>query len=167
MRTLRSTMKTTVALSVAVPALLLAAACGGSEDEVVEVTGTTSCVDVKDGVGTGEGMGFENAVYECTMDVSDERLVGVSETTNSCDFSEDGETTLGDCRGTAVIATDGGTWDGTFSGTTTWSTTGPAHVHHMDLFFTGTGDYDGLRFVAEMDGVDYPWDVTGQIEPAD
>jgi hypothetical protein len=67
--------------------------------------------------------------------------------------------------GTSVITNDGGTWQGTFTGTTTRSETEPAHVHHLDLVFIGTGDYDGLRFVAEMDGTDYPWDVTGQVEP--
>ena len=164
MRIGRTRMTTTIAIMVAVPALLFAAACGGSDDQVVEVTGTSSCVDVVDGVRTGEGMSFRDAVYECTMDVTDERLLGITETVNSCDFSEDGETTLGECNGTSLVTNDGGTWEGTFTGTTTWSTTEPDHLHHMDLVFIGTGDYDGLRFVAEMDGYGYPWDVTGYIE---
>lgn len=29
----------------------------------------------------------------------------------------------------------------------------------------GTGDYDGLRFVVELEGTDSPRDVSGQIEP--
>jgi hypothetical protein len=156
----------TVAMMAAVLALMLAA-CGGNDDDVTEVTGTSSCVDVVDGVRAGEGMNFRDAVYECTMDVTDERLVGVTETVNSCDFTEDGEVTLGECHGASVITNDGGTWDGTFTGTTTWSDTAPAHVHHIEFVFIGTGDYDGLRFVAEMDGTDYPWAVTGQIEPTD
>lgn len=160
----RHRMKKTIATLVAVPALLLAAACGGSDDGVVEVTGTTSCVDVVDGVGTGEGMSFRDAVYECTMDLTDERLQGVAETVNSCDFTEDGETTLGECYGTSVLTNDDGTWEATFTGTTTWSETEPAHLHHLELVFIGTGEYDGLRFVAEMDGTDYPWAVTGQVE---
>ena len=163
----RTRMTTTIAMVVALPALLLAAACGGSDDEVVEVTGTTSCVDVVDGVGTGEGMSFRDAVYECTMDVTDEQLVGVAETINSCDFTEDGGVTVGECDGTSMITNEGGTWEGTFTGTTTWSETEPAHVHHVELVFIGTGDYDGLRFVAEMDGTNYPWAVTGQVEPTD
>lgn len=160
----RNRMTTTLAMLVALPALLLAAACGGSDDEVVEVTGTTSCVDVVDGVSTGEGANFRDAVYECTMDLTDERIEGVTETVNSCDFTEDGEVTLGECEGSSVITNDGGTWEGTFTGTTTWSETEPAHVHHIELVFIGTGDYDGLRFVAEMDGTNYPWAVTGQVE---
>ena len=144
---------------------MLASACAGSADQTVEVTGTTSCVDVVDGTDTGDGMNFRDAVYECTMDLTDERLLGVTETVNSCDFSEDGETTLGECHGTSVVTNDGGTWEGTFTGTTTWSTAAPAHVHHFDLVFIGTGDYEGLEFLAEMDGTDYPWDVTGQVEP--
>jgi Tfp pilus assembly protein PilW len=158
---------TTIALTAAVPALMLAAACGGNGDDAVEVTGTSSCVDVVDGVGTGDGMNFRDAVYECTMDVTDERLVGVAETVNSCDFTEDGEVTLGECDGTSVITNDDGTWEGTFTGTTTWSDTEPAHVHHIELVFVGTGAYDGLRFVAEMDGTGYPWTVTGQVEPTE
>jgi len=164
MRIRRTRMTATIAMVIALPALL-AAACGGNDDEVVEVTGTTTCVDVVDGVGTGEGMSFRDAVYECTMDVTDGRLVGVTETVNSCDFSEDGEATLGECHGKSVITNDDGTWEGTFTGTTTWSATEQDHVHHMDLVFIGTGEYEGLRFVAEMDGVDYPWDVTGHVEP--
>ena len=147
---------------------LLPTACGGDDAaEIVEVTGTTNCVDVKDGVDTGDGSGFRDAVYECTMDLSDERLDSAGETINSCDITEDGETTLAECRGTTVLTNEGGTWEGTFSGTSTWSTTNPAHVHDMDFVFVGTGDYDGLQFVATMEGTDYPWNVAGQIEPID
>jgi hypothetical protein len=162
----RNRTTTTIATLVAVPALMLVTGCGGSDDDVVEVTGTSSCVDVVDGVDTGEGMNFRDAVYECTMDLTDERLMGDVETVNSCEFTEDGETTLGECDGTSVISNDGGTWEGTFTGTTTWSDSEPAHVHHIELVYIGAGDYDGLRFVAEMDGTDYPWAVTGQVEPA-
>jgi hypothetical protein len=115
-------------------------------------------------ISTGDGTSFRDAVYECTMDVTDARRQGVTETINSCDCSEDGETTFGECHGTSLVTNDGGTWEGTFTGTTTWSTAEPDHLHHMDLVFIGTGDYDGLRFVAEMDGYGYPWDVTGHIE---
>jgi hypothetical protein len=69
--------------------------------------------------------------------------------------------------GTTVLTDDGGTWERTFSGTSTWSTTDPAHVHDMDFEFVGTGEYEGLRFVATMEGTDYPWSVTGQLEPID
>lgn len=146
-------------------AALLPAACGNDDAEIVDVTGTTNCVDVKDGIDTGVGMSFRDAVYDCTMDLSDDRLDGAGETINSCDVTEDGETTLAECRGTSLLTNDGGTWEGTFSGTSTWSTTDPAHVHDMDFVFVGTGDYDGLQFVATMEGTDYPWNVTGQIEP--
>ena len=147
---------------------LLPTACGGDDAaEIVGVTGTTNCVDVKNGVDTGDGSGFRDAVYECTMDLSDERLDSAGETINSCDITEDGETTLAECRGTTVLTNEGGTWEGTFSGTSTWSTTNPEHVHDMDFVFVGTGDYDGLQFVATMEGTDYPWNVAGQIEPID
>ena len=146
---------------------LLPAACGGDDAEIVEVTGTSSCVDVIDGTGVGVLTSFRDAVYDCTMDLSDERLDSAGETINSCDITEDGETTLGECRGTSVLTNDGGTWEGTFTGTTTWSTTNPAHVHDMDFVFVGTGDYEGLQFVATMEGTGFPWNVTGQIEPID
>ena len=149
-------------------AALLPAACGGDDAvEIVQVTGTTSCVDVEDGIDTGVGNSFRDAVYDCTMDLSDDRLDSAGETINSCDVTEDGETTLAECRGTSVLTNDGGTWEGTFSGTSTWSTTNPAHVHDMDFVFVGTGDYEGLQFVATMEGTDYPWNVTGQIGPID
>ena len=63
MRIGRTALATTIAVGVAVPALLLAAACGGSDDQVVEVTGTASCIDVVDGASTGDGMDFRDAGY--------------------------------------------------------------------------------------------------------
>ena len=147
---------------------MLPAACGGDDAaEIVDVTGTTNCVDVKDGIDTGVGMSFRDAVYDCTLNLSDERLDSAGETINSCDITLDGETTLGECRGTTLLTNDGGTWEGTFSGTTTWSINNPAHVHDMDFVFVGTGEYEGLQFVATMEGTDWPWNVTGQIEPID
>ncbi len=56
---------------------------------------------------------------------------------------------------------------GTFSGTTTWSAVNPAHAHDMDFVFVGTGDDEGLQFVATMEGTGYPWSITGQIGPVD
>ncbi len=146
---------------------MLPTACGGADAEIVEVTGTSSCVDVKDGIDTGVGDGFRDAEYDCTMNLSDQRLDSEGETITSCDITEDGETTLAECRGTTVLTNDGGTWEGTFSGTSTWSTTNPSHVHDLDFVFVGTGEYEGLQFVATMEGTDYPWNVTGQIEPID
>jgi len=147
---------------------MLPAACGGDDAaEIVEVTGTSSCIDVIDGTGTGVGNSFRDAEYECTMVVSDARLLGKSSVVNSCDLPEVDGVTLGECWGTAELTNDGGTWEGTFTGTTTWSGNNPAHAHDMDFVYVGTGDYEGLQFVATMEGTNYPWNVTGQIEPID
>jgi hypothetical protein len=82
-------------------------------------------------------------------------------------MSVDGDTRVGQVSGTVVISNEGGTWEGTVSGTTTW-TPGDAHVHVLDAVYFGTGGYEGLRFVMTNQGVD-PSDFTtsGRIEPAD
>ena len=149
---------------------LLPTACGGDDAaEIVEVTGTTNCVDVKDGVDTGDGSGFRDAVYECTMDLSDERLDSTGETINSCDITEDGETTLAECRGTTVLTNDGGTWEGEWVGSIHSDGT---HTTYGTL--TGSGDYAGLHYISfnvfeepggEFSGMDAG--MTGWIEPAD
>ncbi len=82
-------------------------------------------------------------------------------------WSGPGESVIGDCWRTLVITNAGGTWDGTFTGTTTWSLSEPDHVHMIDSTHIGTGDYDGLRLVSLTEGTDYPWTITGRIEPAD
>ncbi len=87
-------------------------------------------------------------------------------TTVNCDFAEDGESVIGDCWGTSVITNAGGTWDGTFTGTTSWSLSEPDHVHVLDATYIGTGDYAGLRLVIRVGGTDYPWAMTGRIEAA-
>ena len=132
-------------------------------EPATEVTGSTMCFDAPSSVWTDD----ELIVYSCSFDVSDERLAGEIETVVSCDFSVDGETTLGECVGTSAVHNDGGAWGGVFSGTTTWSDSEPAHVHEMQQVYLGTGDYEGLRFVGTLRGTDFPWEVTGQIESTD
>ena len=128
-------------------------ACGGGDIETVEVTGTT-------GTESEPGIFLDGTS-------SDERLVGRTELAIECDITEDGDTTVADCSGPNVITNEGGTWDGTCEGTSTWTTSEPDHVHVFDCTYLGSGDYDGLRFVQHMEGIDYPWPYTGQIEPVD
>jgi hypothetical protein len=128
-------------------------ACGGGDSTTVEVTGAT-------GTESEPGVFLDGTS-------SDERLVGRTELTIECDITEDGDTTVADCSGPNIITNDGGTWDGTCEGTSTWTTAEPEHVHDFDCTYLGSGDYDGLRFVQHLEGIDYPWSYTGHIEPVD
>jgi hypothetical protein len=127
--------------------------CGGDDNSTIEVTGTT-------GTESEPGVFLDGTS-------SDDRLVGRTELAIECDMTEEGDTTIGDCSGPNVITNDDGTWDGTCEGTTTWTTSEPEHVHDYVCTFLGTGDYDGLRFVQNTGGVDYPWPYTGTIEPVE
>ena len=151
---LRHKLSTTrsVTLLVALIALPLVA-CGGGDSDTVEVTGTT-------GTESEPGVFLDGTS-------SDERLVGRTELAIECDITEDGDTTIANCSGPNIITNDGGTWDGTCEGTSTWTTAEPEHVHDFDCTYLGTGNYDGLRFVQHMEGIDYPWPYTGQIERVD
>ena len=151
------------------------AACGGDGAvDVVELTGTSTSEQIQDGTMSGPalpttgwvGTTLRDSVYLYTNEMSDSRASGEQVTTVNCDFAEDGESVIGDCWGTLVIANAGGTWDGTFTGTTSWSLSEPAHVHVIDATFIGTGDYDGLRLITRAEGTDDPWTITGRIETA-
>ncbi len=148
----RSTRMVTVVVAAVGLAL---SSCGGSS-EVVEVSGST-------GVQTGQS--GDTDIFDDNSS-SDDRLVGVIELTIECESSEDGDTTIAVCTGPVTLVNDEGAWEGTCEGTSTWSTTEPDHVHDFDCTYLGTGDYDGLRFVQHLEGIDYPWPYTGQIEPA-
>ena len=95
------------------------------------------------------------------------KLAGRTELAIECDITEDGDTTVADCSGPNVITNEDGIWNGTCEGTSTWTTSEPDHVHVFDCTYLGSGDYDGFRFVQHMEGIDYPWPHTGQIEPVD
>ncbi len=138
-------------------------ASAGAADPATEVTGEVMCTDALSSVWADP----ELIVYSCSFDVSDARLLGEVETVASCEFSQDGETTLGECSGTSAIHNEGGAWAGVFSGTTTWSDSAPAHVHEMVQVYLGTGGYEGLRFEGTFSGTDFPWTVTGRIELVD
>lgn len=150
----------------------LLVACGGAS-ETVDVSGVTGLCSTVDGVLSGEalpGSGLAGSLLEgststCpSYQMSDERLSGVQESVVDCEFSRDGESTVGECQVSDVIHNEGGRWEGTCEGTTSWSTSSPAHLHVFDCTYVGTGDYDGLRYVAHMEGYDLPWTVTGEID---
>lgn len=149
---------------------VLLAGCGG--DHVSEVTGRTSCVET-DSVWSGPALASDvpgtslEITYDCDYTLSDERVSGSGPAVMRIDMSVNGDTRVGQISGTVAISNEGGTWEGTFSGATTW-TPGEAHVHVMDAVYLGSGDYEGLRFVMTNEGVD-PSDfaTTGRIEPAE
>ena len=136
------------------------------------VTGQTSCVET-DSTWSGPALADDvpftslDITYDCDYTLSDERVSGSGPAVLRVDMSLDGVTRVGQISGTVVISNEGGTWEGTVSGTTTW-TLGEAHVHVMDAVYPGSGDYEGLRFVMTNEGVD-PSDLTttGRIEPAE
>ena len=120
----------------------------------VEVTGNTGLCDLP------------SDILACETEVSDSRVSGIAESDPNCEFTEDGDTTIGVCPVSATITNDGGTWEGTCEGTTTWSTSEPAQVHDIDCTFLGTETYEGLRYLEHLEGTDFPWSITGRIEPA-
>jgi len=147
--------------------VLLLPACSDSADDgaaaTLPTTKTVTAVEVSGSTGTAvESGGFE--VFENGTS-SDERLVGTYKLQVECDISEDGDTTIADCTGPITLTNDGGTWDGTCEGTSTWTTTEPDHVHVFDCTYLGDGEYAGLQFIQHLEGIDYPWPYTGAIEP--
>ena len=154
--------------------LVVAVLLGGCGDDgaVSEVTGETSCVQTEStwsGPALGGAPGTSEEVsYDCDYILSDERVSGTGPAVASVDVSVNGDTTVGQISGTVIISNEGGTWEGTMSGTTTWTPPNPAHMHVMDAVYLGTGDYEGLRFVMTNEGTDTShFTTTGRIEPAE
>lgn len=119
----------------------------------VEVTGSTGMCDLP------------GDVLTCQLETSDDRINGIAEISVHCELTNDGDTTLGDCSGPALITNADGTWEGACQGTTTWSTSAPSHVHDFVCTYLGTGSYAGLRYTEHLEGTDFPWPVNGRIEP--
>ncbi len=162
-----STMRSAAVLAIGG---LLATAMIGAAAEPTEVTGESNCVEVGGAVWSGEpisglpGSRETNYIQECSTTSSDERFSGDTYNVVTCDFSVDGEATVGTCWGTVTIHNERGAWGGSFSGTTSWSDAAPAHLHVIDLDYLGAGDYEGLRFKGVITGTDFPWTITGTIE---
>lgn len=140
----------------------------------VQVTGQEDCIVESDGTWSGPaleesglpGSSQRDYVLACTDTASDPRVEGDWTVTADCDFTVNGDETVGECSGTSVGTNEGGTWEGTFAGTTTWTTTSPAHVHVIEHTAIGSGDYDGLTYVSTIEGSDFPWTMTGEVGPS-
>ena len=132
--------------------LAVAASCGADDASTTGAEMTTTLAPVTGDTGPCGLPG--DADYICLTDTSDDRVSGIAETNISCEFTEDGDTTVGDCTGPSTLTNDGGVWEGTCAGTTTWSTTEPDHVHSIDCTYIGAGAYVGLRFRERLEGVD-------------
>jgi hypothetical protein len=155
--------------------IVLLAACG-SQMEPVDVTGLVQSPAIVKGElsgepieGSGESWTIQRgSLYTGAWETSDERLSGDDETVVNCDLSQPSsgeEKYVAECWGTTTLTNDGGTWEGTFQGTSSWSSSEPEHVHDMETVFVGTGDHEGLQFVGTYGGVDFPWELTGTVEP--
>ncbi len=139
----------------------------------VEVTAQADCVVDSDGTWSGpalpesglQGSAQRDYVLTCTATSSDPRAAVEWVNIADCDFTVNGEQTVGDCWGTTTGTNDEGMWEGTLVGTTTWSGTSPAHVHVFEQTATGSGGYEGLTYVTAIEGTDFPWSLTGRIEP--
>lgn len=128
----------------------------------VEIIGRTGVPREQGSVWEPEGRTGTNSVM-----MSDDRLSGESTHEIHCDriWEYEGSTSI-DCQATMVVSNAAGTWEGTVIGTSSWTADDPVHVHHFSGVLTGTGEYEGLRFVLRMDGQDYPWSIAGRVEAA-
>jgi hypothetical protein len=145
--------------------LVIAASCSSDSTETTATTATTTTSTTVEVTGSTGLCDLPGDVLTCEVETSDDRVSGIAEIDVSCELTENGETTIGDCSGPATYTNEGGTWEGTCEGTTTWSTSEPAHVHIFDCTYRGTGEYAGLLYREHFEGTDYPWTITGMIEP--
>ncbi len=118
------------------------------------------------------GAGYEHGrgtiIRDTGSGLSDDRVNGDLEALMDIDIFVEGYRTTGLISMPRVtITNDGGTWEGTATGVTTWTTTEPLHRHYIHFTLLGTGDYEGLRFTYLLEGINYPWTVNGTIEPVD
>jgi hypothetical protein len=143
--------------------------------DVVKVTGDTGVPlevpgqwsgDPPEGAGT-PGSHLRGLVYRGTLALSDERVSGQYETTVNVDLELHVETVVGYIWGTATITNDRGTWEGSVTGTTSYPKGSSVHTHELHQILLGTGEYEGLQFIELLEGTDYPWTITGSIEPVD
>jgi hypothetical protein len=178
-------------LLVVLGGVLALAGCGSSgvpvaqvpvaQVPVAQVTGMEVLKRTRDGTCIGDPLplsgcechAWHDMAYTVYDDASDARVTGPGQVVVDCDFTESatpdgGWSVVGQCSGTRSITNDGGSWQGTFTGTTTWSSDSPVHVHNFDGVLRGEGDYAGLTYTDHVvNGADGPWPVVGEIGPAD
>lgn len=131
-------------------ALVAVAAAGCGDDvETVEVVGTVTCTRV-------EFRSELDVSYRCEGETSDPRVSGTAEVAVIFEQRPPGT----EMWGSFVLTNDGGTWRGDWTGEIDSES-----FHVVDGVLLGEGDYDGLQYDTRWEGVIYPWDVTGTIEP--
>ena len=167
----------TVWASLVLVAGLLGALAGCSgETYPMAVTGDTGPCSDNDTVWSGDplpmvpGTVLERTVRCPEVTTSDERTSGATENHFRCEFSQQGESTVGDCVSDATLTNDGGTWHAPDGHITITLRFGEPTTVVQDTVYAGAGDYEGLRYTnhvtSSFDGTDhdYPWRVTGTIE---
>ncbi|MDJ0925423.1 MAG: SGNH/GDSL hydrolase family protein [Acidimicrobiia bacterium] len=132
---------------------------GPQSAETVAVTGTYQAPD--------EHIDGDPTIIRATDNgLSDDRVNGDYEALMDVDiFVESHRSTGLITMPRVTITNDGGTWEGTAVGVSTWTTSEPEHRHYIHHTLLGTGNYEGLQFTYLLEGIDYPWTVTGTIEP--
>lgn len=157
--------------------LVLVVACSSST-EAIEVNGNTGMCTNSGTRFSGEPLAgtrlpgsLVETVVNCPMnEMSDDRLVGTTESEIRCEYSDQDGEIVAECVSSSVVSNDGGTWredGGTF--TITGTDIGVQGLVVQEGVRVGTGDYEGLRFLYRIEGVEhtYPWPITGTIEPTD
>ena len=139
----------------------------------IDVTGDSSCIVTDIGAWTGDRLagGFRTELrgqsLSCTDDTSDPRVNGSWDVALNCDYSVEGDMTVGECWGTMETAGIGGGWRGTFVAATEWSAETQEISHIIDADVLGSDDYDGLRYVYRSEGPLPALGLTGHIGPID
>ena len=129
----------------------------------VAVSTTQTCgeTDVPTATQVGAIDQVRGLVMECTFpETADARVQGTDTVHVSIDIRADQSA---EYWGTQVIAGDGGTWTGSFTGIIDAGYT----THRGAAVLKGTGAYAGLQFRSTQTSSDTgsTWDVTGTIEP--
>ena len=160
--------------------LVLAAlgACDSDDDAVavVEVSGDTGTCSESNTTWSGDapadaavpGLVLDRTITCPRMTMSDERVSGAMTGEYRCEFSLEDDVTIGDCVGDNTISNDVGAWEEKGWSFTITLPTGEPWVVVEEGTKEGTGGYKGLLFAYRTGGgPDYPWPITGTIEPAD
>ncbi|WP_296667819.1 hypothetical protein [Demequina sp.] len=132
--------------------LVLALGACDSTDAVIEpvaVTGQEISCDLE----------VEGLTARCVDEMSDARVSGTMDVLLDCEPAAG----FYMCTGDLLLTNDNGTWKGVTVGVIENDADGGRNVYSSIL--EGTADYDGLRYTLHSDGADWPWDVTGVIEP--
>ena len=126
------------------------------------ITGHESCLTNSEGTEiTLDGItAHRGMVVTCTDTMSDPRVSGTARLEYSTDVRADESA---DMWGAYVLSNDGGTWEGTFSGTVD---AGNSNTR-VESIHRGTGDYEGLlyRLSVVSDAAGTGFDLTGLIVP--